>query len=74
MTILNILNFFLPALQCYFLFRIMREVQIMANDTNEKKELASQIKKFGLMFAEAALADVPKPPRGSRRMALPDEE
>lgn len=63
MNILTIAGFFIPLLQVYLLFRIMREVQIMANETSAKKELANDIKKFAAMFAEAGLADVPKPPR-----------
>lgn len=63
MTITGIIGLIIPLAQLYLLFRIWRSVATMADESDRKKELNDNIKKFAAMFAEAGLADVPKPPR-----------
>lgn len=67
MTITSIANLIIPLAQIYLLWRIWREIRVVAADAERREELKKQIKDFGRMFAEAS--DIPKPPpRGRPRI------
>lgn len=61
MSIGALIGAFISFVQIWLLWRISRSVEVAASDAERKKELNDNIKKFGMMFAEAA--EVPKPPK-----------
>jgi hypothetical protein len=56
---LTIFNFVLVAANTYFLFKIWRACEKVAEDTRKKEELNASVVRFAQLFAEAQ--PIPKP-------------
>jgi len=57
-TFFTAASLILPLVQLYLVFRIYKNLQLMADVEDRRKELTEMVRKFGAMFAEAA--DLPK--------------